>query len=393
MERNKQLSQLQGNIFIEENIGGRDMDYIVQFQINIYAIMVLIVLYLIIKLKSKVETFGKKLLKLVLIGTAVAIIVEPLTWIFDRKTFYGAFLLEYSTNFILFMLGPVLAGLMLAYVDYHLFTAPKRIYRRFFYQHISLLTLLILLINLFYPIYFSVDPVHNIFQSGMFKPLHYLLLAGLYLYMALFVWRNRRRTQPYVLNIFFIFFILPILGMVIQMFESKLYFSWTSIVLGILAAYIFLETTSAEEDNLTKVYNRHSYELYVRHLMEDRKPFGVILFDLDRFKGINDQFGHDIGDRVLLAFAQALKEVFHTNALVSRMGGDEFVVVLRTEEDNIDSYIQEIKDLLRENEMKHVNELTFSYGYQRYSEAITADEMYTLVDKKMYKFKNRSEVI
>ncbi|WP_066186794.1 GGDEF domain-containing protein [Gracilibacillus timonensis] len=369
------------------------MDYIVQFQINIYAIMVLIVLYLIIKLKSRVETFGKRLLKLVLIGTAVAIIVEPLTWIFDRKTFYGAFLLEYGTNFLLFMLGPVLAGLMLAYVDYHLFTAPKRIYRRFFYQHISLLTFIILLINLFYPIYFSVEPVHNIFHSEMWKPLHYLLLASVYLYMALFVWRHRRRTRPYVINIFFIFFILPILGMVVQLFDSKLYFSWTSIVLGILAAYIFLETISAEEDNLTKVYNRHSYELYVRYLMEDRKPFGVILFDLDRFKGINDRFGHDTGDQVLVAFAQVLQKVFAANALVSRMGGDEFVVVLRTEEENIDNYIEEVQALLRKSEMNHVNGLTFSYGYQRYSEAITADEMYTLVDKKMYAFKNRSDII
>lgn len=84
------------------------MHYLVQFQINIFAIIILIVLFLIIKMKSKVKSFSKQLLNLIMIASAVAIVMEPLTWIFDGMSFFGAFFLEYFTNFILFMMGPKL---------------------------------------------------------------------------------------------------------------------------------------------------------------------------------------------------------------------------------------------------------------------------------------------
>lgn len=349
--------------------------------------MILIVIYLIIKMKSKVKSYGKGLLKLIIIASAVAIVVEPLTWIFDGMQFFGAFFLEYSTNFLLFMMGPILGGLMLSYVDYHIFKDRKRISTRKFYQGISIVTFVVLIINMFYPIYFAVDPVTNSFSSGDYKWMHYLGLASLYIYMFLFVIMNRKRIKFYVINIFLVFFMLPIMGMIVQLFDSRLYFSWTSIVLGILVAYIFLETTSTEEDHLTKLYNRKSYENYVEHLIEADKRFSVILIDLDNFKKINDQYGHNKGDQAIVAFAQVLQKVFHIDSLVSRLGGDEFIVVIDKENLELEKHISNIDRLLKKQEDKIINRLSFSYGYQEYSQEMTADELFMTVDNKMYKDK------
>ncbi|UOQ48645.1 GGDEF domain-containing protein [Gracilibacillus caseinilyticus] len=365
------------------------MDYLVQFQINVFAIMILIVLYVIIKMKSKVKSFGKKILKVLMVATALAIIVEPLTWIFDGMHFFGAYFWGYATNFMLFMIGPVIGGIILSYVDYHLFKEPGRLYKRRFYQDFSVLTFIVLLINIFYPVYFYITPDDNSFHSGDFKWVHYLILVSLYVYMFVFVIINRKRTQKYVMNIFLVFFMLPIIGMVIQLFESKLHFSWTSIVLGILVAYIFLETSSTEEDYLTKLYNRQSYEIYLQHLVEGRKPFGVLLMDLNEFKEINDYFGHDKGDQVLVSFAEVLKKVFHTNALVSRLGGDEFIVVLEANDRDIKKCMKEIDHLLAKNPDTFIQNLRYSYGYQKFSSQMSVDELYTLVDKKMYQDKKR----
>ncbi|MGP4076281.1 hypothetical protein [Halobacillus sp. K22] len=104
------------------------MEYFVQFQLNVFAIVILAVLFMIMRTKSTVKSFSKKLLKMIMVAAAVAIIFEPLTWIFDRKLFSGAYVFEYSTNFILFLIGPVLGGLLLSYVDYHLFKNSSRIY-------------------------------------------------------------------------------------------------------------------------------------------------------------------------------------------------------------------------------------------------------------------------
>ena len=142
------------------------INYWVQFQINIFALMILFALAIIVKEKSKVENYSKKLLKWIMLATAIAIVVEPLTWIFDGKLFFGAYFLEYSTNVILFMMGPILGGLMLCYVDYAIFRASERIIKRHYYMQLSFVTLIILAINVFYPFYFSINKTTNNFSSG-----------------------------------------------------------------------------------------------------------------------------------------------------------------------------------------------------------------------------------
>ncbi len=362
------------------------MNYLVQFQINIFALFILLSLYLFVR-NAKVMTFSSKLLRLIIAATAVSIIMEPLTWIFDRMLFRGAFLLEYSTNFVLFLIGPVIGGLLLSYIDFRTFRNPRRIQAKFYYQHGAFLTLLILVGNLFHPVYFSVDPVINSFSSGDFKDLHYLLLAGLYIYMLYFIVRNRRLTTKTESRIFILCFLAPIVGMVVQLFDSKLHFSWTSIVIGLLIIYIFLETTPSEEDYLTKLYNRKNYESQLNYFTQIRKPFGVALFDLNNFKEINDTYGHSKGDEVLIAFGQALKKTFDKRAFVSRLGGDEFAVIVEGRYEHIDDMIEELAGQIAAEEDDVISNLEFSFGYQRYEEMITLDELYNLVDHKMYAHK------
>ncbi|SFF64577.1 diguanylate cyclase (GGDEF) domain-containing protein [Halobacillus alkaliphilus] len=359
------------------------MEYFVQFQLNMFAMMILAVLFIIMRAKSRVKSFSKRLLKMIMVGAAVAIVFEPLTWIFDRKLFFGAYFLEYSTNFILFLIGPVLGGLMLSYVDYHLFRSPSRIYKRMFYQHMSLLTLLILLVNLIYPVYFDVAPITNRFSSGDFMDLHYVVLASIYIAMFVMVIRHRTKVPSSVQLIFLIFFALPIGGMIVQLFDSKLYFSWTSIALVVLVAYTFLESTTTEQDFLTKLYNRQSYETYLQHLIEKKCSFGIVLIDLNDFKHINDEYGHYKGDQILIEFGRVLKEAFPNQALAARLGGDEFIVLVENGSD-IDPYVTSIHRLLEKREDPLLKTLSFSYGFQDYQEGMSMDELYTSVDKKMY---------
>lgn len=91
-------------------------------------------------------------------------------------------------------------------------------------------------------------------------------------------------------------------------------------------------------DKLTGVANRDTLTRYLTALSETPdealpgKPpelFGVLFIDLDRFKPINDQYGHDNGDRALIEIANRLHSAVRTDDLVARLGGDEFVVVLR----------------------------------------------------------------
>ena len=84
----------------------------------------------------------------------------------------------------------------------------------------------------------------------------------------------------------------------------------------------------ASTDPLTGLYNRRSMENSVRQLVHEHTPFTVSICDLDHFKHLNDTFGHDTGDRALRLFARTLRNTVRANDLVSRHGGEEFVVVL-----------------------------------------------------------------
>lgn len=369
------------------------MDDFVQFQLNVFALLCLAVLYVIMRTKSKVESFGKRLLRMIMAATSAAVILEPLTWIFDRKLFPGAYLLEYWTNFGLFLIGPLLGGLMLSYVDYHLFKSPSRVYKKLFYQHMTIFTFVVLLINVFHPVYFDVDPEANSFSSGPLKEIHYLILAGIYVTMFRLLIKNKSRVSRSTYWIFTIFFALPIGGMMVQLLDSKLYFSWTSVVLGILAAYTFLESTTSEQDFLTKLYNRQSYEIYLSHLIETKQPFKVVLIDLDHFKEINDHFGHQQGDQVLIAFAGILEKTFKTHGLPARLGGDEFVVVLHDEEQPVSDYMEEMSARLKTDQDPFIQNLQFSYGWSCYQEGMAMEELYTSADQKMYKDKREGRLV
>ena len=84
----------------------------------------------------------------------------------------------------------------------------------------------------------------------------------------------------------------------------------------------------ASTDPLTGLYNRRSMENSVRTLVRDDIPFAVGICDLDHFKMLNDTYGHDTGDRALRLFARTLRNTVRAADLVSRHGGEEFVVVM-----------------------------------------------------------------
>jgi diguanylate cyclase (GGDEF)-like protein len=81
-------------------------------------------------------------------------------------------------------------------------------------------------------------------------------------------------------------------------------------------------------DPLTGLYNRRYFLERVRmHLMEKGRAH-IMLCDIDRFKDVNDQYGHLAGDAVLKEFAAIAKEVLKHNHAIARLGGDEFVMAL-----------------------------------------------------------------
>jgi len=91
-------------------------------------------------------------------------------------------------------------------------------------------------------------------------------------------------------------------------------------------------TQASREDFLTKLFNKRAIEEYMNlkeaEFERHSHSFCVAMFDLDHFKSVNDTYGHDAGDAVLIAFAKILKEEARTSDIVGRFGGEEFLAIL-----------------------------------------------------------------
>ncbi|TET08225.1 MAG: PAS domain S-box protein, partial [Candidatus Atribacteria bacterium] len=152
----------------------------------------------------------------------------------------------------------------------------------------------------------------------------------------------------------------------------------------------------AHYDTLTGAYNRgYGLELLQRQLKlskRDKSPLLLAYSDLDNLKDINDEFGHDEGDRAMVLVAKLFKSILREVDIITRMGGDEFLLIF------LDSSLNEIaiirkrlnKELARLNHIsKKPYKIEFSTGFSNYDPANpqSMDELIRIADENMYKEK------
>ncbi|MGD9910568.1 MAG: diguanylate cyclase [Candidatus Izemoplasmatales bacterium] len=366
------------------------MDYLVQFQLNIYAFLMLMILFGTILIRSKVISVRRNFLNHTLILTAIAVLLEPLTWILDVQTYPGAYFLEYASNFLLILIAPLIVGMFLNYMDYVIFHQYKRLKKRWFYMTPTIITFVLLVINLFYPIYFGVQKGTNAYFSGDYQWIHYIVLFLAYVYIIVLAIQNRKRIRNHQYLLFIAFFFTPMLGTFLSMLNTRLYLSWTSIGFGLLVIYIFFESTNGEIDHLTHLFSRSSYENYVNERIDNQANFKLLSIDIDHFKEINDTYGHHKGDEVLREFGKGLVAAIYPSKMAARLGGDEFICVIEHQctvdeiIDNLYHYIFSLEDEICRN-------VKFSYGCEYSKSGDTIDRLYISVDRKLYHTKKSNK--
>jgi len=84
----------------------------------------------------------------------------------------------------------------------------------------------------------------------------------------------------------------------------------------------------ALHDTLTGLPNRAHFNSHLSACVAKKNPFALLFIDIDGFKPVNDNFGHDIGDMVLVSIAAQLRAAVAEQGFIARLGGDEFVVIL-----------------------------------------------------------------
>lgn len=321
-------------------------------------------------------------------------LLETLTFLLDGRFFPGAQTLISLTNAMLFVLNAVFAYFWTYYVAHKLFPGHPRL--RLLHTWGALPALAICALSLSSPltgIFFTVGADHRYQRT----PAVLLAYAITYLYMisgavlALHYRRTVDRTRHLPVGAF----LLPVfVGSAIQFLYYGLALIWASVAVGLTALHTTLLNEECDLDVLTGLYNRNyliRYWDYAALRVQQGHTLTGMLLDINGFKGINDNFGHSAGDAVLCAVGKILREATLPQAVITRYGGDEFVILM---EDASPDLLHQTREKILEGLAAYNSSgqapcpLSLSVGTASL-EGNNLNELFNLMDLSMYEEKRR----
>lgn len=153
---------------------------------------------------------------------------------------------------------------------------------------------------------------------------------------------------------------------------------------------------TAMHDSLTGLYNRHSLRDFFESLTESGNEYCVALGDIDNFKKVNDTYGHDCGDEVLVTVSDIIKESIAEQDLACRWGGEEILIIMRGTRNDCLDRMNSIRSRINASVVKSgisSVKVTMTFGFAdchevENSEKNRMDSIVILVDGRLYKGKN-----
>ena len=153
-------------------------------------------------------------------------------------------------------------------------------------------------------------------------------------------------------------------------------------------------------DRLTGLYNRHKFDKIISReasrTARYKSTFSIIIFDIDFFKKVNDTHGHQVGDDVLIRLADILRNSVRETDLVSRWGGEEFIIIASSTElaDTL-IFAEKIRKIVETSKFPVVKQITISCGVAEFLPGESTSELISRADNALYKAKDsgRNKVV
>lgn len=146
-------------------------------------------------------------------------------------------------------------------------------------------------------------------------------------------------------------------------------------------------------DPLTGLANRRFFDERIEEMISlskrKRQPLSLIMTDIDKFKSVNDRFGHDVGDKVLKGYADLMKSRTRSEDLVARFGGEEFIILLPlTDEHEAFDCAEKIREALSALDLAgNGHRVTASFGISRYQRDEATPQLIKRADTALYQAK------
>lgn len=366
------------------------MDLTSIFIANGIGIFVLILLLYVSRADIYHRRAEDKLFAFMVVGVMFGCSMESLSWAVDGQPFAWAKVLNYLANTYLFVFNVVLPYCVLAYIDLVLYGDPKRLWGKYKVQTMVVGVMVAAsLASLVVPISYTISE-NNVYSRLPFGYAYYAVI--LYLLVSAIITTHRYEKANGAKTFLRIpAFVVPILlGTSLQFAFYGVSLAWVSSAVGLAGFFMMKQNELAYNDFLVDAYNRQYLDLVLSSWVDQDKSFAGVMLDLDRFKSINDEFGHSEGDNALKEISRILKKSRRAGEQVFRFAGDEFIVVrLCDSAGGLDAYMDRVEEnLAKRNAEGRPYEIGISYGTSFFSAgAGSIDAFMKEMDEKMYEMK------
>lgn len=216
-----------------------------------------------------------------------------------------------------------------------------------------------------------------------------MILLVPYVECFLFHFRKKLTTNNFVWLV--LFPTVPMIGGLIQVaLPDSPALENVGMVIALLTLYIFVQDQDSNTDSLTGCGNRRILDIRLDTNIEDgKKDFGLLMIDVDRFKQINDNYGHYQGDTALKVLASILMGHFGRSSRVARYGGDEFCVIVNTDDqEELDAQVKKLRESLEtfnnQHHLPYPLEISIGSGIYHRGSGESAGDFVKRVDQAMY---------
>lgn len=204
-----------------------------------------------------------------------------------------------------------------------------------------------------------------------------------YLFYLLFLSIKNHSKRP-LESIFLVSTMMGIsFTMVLEIAGYYKFISWDFAAVAIILYYLLLNINRSKLDPLTQTYNRAMFNKKIESLNHN-SPCLIAMMDINNFKKINDEKGHEEGDKVLINFVDVVSQNMNSNNVLYRFGGDEFVVL------STDKSIDKLKERMENcfEDLAKVD-LHCAIGYYSYDTDMNIDDAIRFADQNMYENKQK----
>lgn len=283
---------------------------------------------------------------LVCLAVLAELVLEAGSFIIDGRPEKGFMILSYLVNIFLLLTAPVLS--YFGYILTRNIVCPNRPMKKnsdILLKIPIVINILAILLSIKYHYVFYIDSLNQYHRGPFF--LGYMIITYFYILLCINLTISRRKqSSPQNLIPLLIAALLISIGFTIQSFIYGAMVMWGSVAISLVIIYVFLQERMVHLDDLTGAWTRGSFNYYIDNILKQRsrKKIGIIFCDIDDLKLINDEYGHLEGDHAIKDAIKIIKNELTENDIIVRMGGDEFIIILQTEQyKNLERILIKIK--------------------------------------------------